>query len=52
LQAKLYVPIERALAVEPSEAVVQRLGAVDAQADVESVLLEELAPRLIEQNAV
>ena len=38
-----------ALAAEP---VVQVLGAVDAQADVEGVLLEELAPGLVQQHAV
>ncbi len=32
--------------------VVQVLGAVDAQAHVEAVLLEELAPRVVQEHAV
>ena len=35
-----------------SEMVVQMLGAVDAQADVEAVFLEELAPGFVQQHAV
>lgn len=40
----------RPTSIKPSEVVVQVLGAVDAQADVEAVYFEEFAPRFVEQH--